>query len=949
MKTYFHTNKLFNLLILFMLLTSTTLGSAVSFQPQSVQAAALSRAAQSLLGYGSPVIDGVIDPLYGNAIASDPAGDGNTNPNMDLLELYAAQDATYIYVALTVNADIAATNWGKYVIYVDTTNDANGATADAWGRNVVVSDPHKPEFGIYTYVDSGSYGPEDTQFWEWGGSSWSQNGTISNAALSAGTISTIEYQISKAALGSPETIWLEVWDTGGGDTDNAQDTINNPADDWNATDWATQAVLEVSTQFGAPFIDGERDQVWGDPAAEDPLGDMTEPNLDLYGLYLVEDTDNFYLGFDAFASNWGMTYGIYLDTDLVDGSGANSDPWGRAVNAISAHLPEYALYVWHPDTDVLEAAQLAHWNGGGWDYPTLVSVGGAQAYSPANDWIEYQIPKAALGNPSSIALELFTTAGNGHAQDTVPSDPNVAYSAPDFGGDTTTLSAFFVYPPQPLTLLVNTPSEGQQFALPNIDVTGNVDPSTGVTVTVDLNSSALYTPTIALSGDFTQSLTLVSGDNTITISATDGSETKEVLRHVTFGASHDNNIWWNDLGHDSRDGLFRNPGGAVITGTLVTLRLQAADNDLTGVKLRLYNDRTNTESLLDMELAASDGEHEYWEYQFNVGADPTVYWYRFIPMDGTATAYYEDDAARTGGWGQPYAESQDNSWQLTVYDPTYQTPDWVKNAVIYQIFPDRFRDGDPDNDTPAGSFFYEETPTIVRSNDLLEEWNTKICDPRDATGDCPEVYSQNFYGGDLQGIIDKLDYLDELGVTAIYLNPIFESPSNHKYDTTDYSLIDDNFGDLTLFQTLVSEADSHGIHIILDGVFNHTSSDSIYFDRYGRYAEVGACESATSPYRNWYYFTDVPAGTGECVGSDGTPEAATYESWFGYDSLPKLNANSQAVRDLIWNNGTSSIAPYWVDQGAEGWRLDVAGDVDPGVTNDPPGSTHRERRHLHCR
>ena len=111
---------------------------------------------------------------------------------------------------------------------------------------------------------------------------------------------------------------------------------------------------------------------------------------------------------------------------------------------------------------------------------------------------------------------------------------------------------------------------------------------------------------------------------------------------------------------------------------------------------------------------------------------------------------------------------------------------------MYQIFADRFRDGDPANNTPAGEFFYEETPTVVRSNDVSSRWNTIICDPRDATSDCPSVYSQNFYGGDLQGVVDKLDYLQDLGVTVIYFNPIFESPSNHKYDTTDFSVIDDN-------------------------------------------------------------------------------------------------------------------------------------------------------------
>jgi hypothetical protein len=182
----------------------------------------------------------------------------------------------------------------------------------------------------------------------------------------------------------------------------------------------------VPAQEGGIVIDGIREAEWGDPLASDPIGDMSEPNLDLQSLYVVEDADNYYIGFDATASDWG-------------------DPWGRAVNAVSAHLPEYTLYVWHEYWDALQDVQLNHWDGSGWIYDSLISQGGEQRYGPDNDWIEYRVPKAALGNPSTIALEVFTTGGDGHAQDTVPSDPNVAYSNPDWGGDTTVLSAFALF------------------------------------------------------------------------------------------------------------------------------------------------------------------------------------------------------------------------------------------------------------------------------------------------------------------------------------------------------------------------------------------------------------------------------------------------------------------------------------------------------------------------
>jgi glycosidase len=421
----------------------------------------------------------------------------------------------------------------------------------------------------------------------------------------------------------------------------------------------------------------------------------------------------------------------------------------------------------------------------------------------------------------------------------------------------------------------------------------------------------------------------VANDNApVTLSFTSSTNTLS----IQTSAAHDDDIWWADLGHDSRDSLYRAPGRAVETGTAVKLRLRAASGDLTSARVRLWNDRADSQQLVDMSVVADDGVYEWWEATVPASSDPTIYWYRFIVRDGTATAYYEDDASRTGGWGETAASSNDYSWQLTVYDPAFSTPDWVKNAVIYQIFPDRFRDGDPTNNTPPGTFFYDETTTISRSG--TGDWNAPICDPRLASGACPNVYSQNFYGGDLAGILDKLDYLDSLGVTAIYLNPIFKAPSNHKYDTTDYSQVDPAFGDIALLTSLVDAMEARGMHLVLDGVFNHTSSDSIYFDRYGRYGTAGACESETSPYRDWYHFSDVAAGTGDCVSSSGVANGATYESWFGYDSLPKLNSANAEVRDLFYAGAVNPIGPYWLTW-ADGWRLDVGGDVDQGVTNSP--------------
>lgn len=904
---------------------------------------------QAQSAYGSPVIDGDKDDIYGDPISADPLADID-QPNLDLTGLYLLEDADNYYIGL----DALASDWGMtYGIYLDTDQvDGSGATTDPWGRAVNAVSAHRPEYTLYVWHD-GADTLGDAQLNHWNGSAWDFPTLVSLGGAQAYSPSNnfIEYKIPKTALGNPAAIAIEAFTTGGGG--HAQDTVpSDPNVAYASPDWGGATTTLSSFLVFPPVIDGALDAAYGAPVSTDPQNDINEPNLDLYRLYITDDAENYYIAFDAFASTWGMTYGIYIDTDQVDSSGSTSDPWGRAVNAVPANRPEFALYAYHQGTDVLDGAQLTTWNGSSWDYPTLASVGGAQAYNAANDLIEYKVPKAALGNPDAIAVEVFTTGSGGHAQDTIPSDPNVAYASPDWGADTTTLSSFLVFPPQiqSLTLTVSSPTQNQVFAGANINVTGNVDPATGVTVSVEVNGDTPLTPTVDGNGDFSQPITLNLGANTITVTADDGVTTKQVVRNVTYGVSNDNNVLFSALGHNSRDTLYRNPGGAVSTGTAVTLRLRAASGDLQEARVRVWNDRLNTSAMYDMTRVATGvalpndpGPYEFWEATLPASADPTVYWYRFVVKDGTKTAYYADDDARTGGWGEATADVVDNGYQLSIYDAAFTTPDWVKNAVIYQIFPDRFNDGNSANNPAAGEFFYGNNDTIFRSNGT--EWNTVICDPRDRPGavaSCADKYSNNFYGGDLQGITDQIDnnYFSNLGVTVLYLNPIFKSPSNHKYDTTDYGQIDPHFGTLADFEAMVDAANAKNIHIVLDGVFNHVSSDSPYLDRYSRYPEVGACESETSPYRDWFYFTEAdPAGSGACVGDDGTPGGSNYESWWGYDSLPKLRANDAAVRQLIWDSTpgspTAGIARYWIDQGASGWRLDVGGDVDPGTINDP--------------
>lgn len=435
----------------------------------------------------------------------------------------------------------------------------------------------------------------------------------------------------------------------------------------------------------------------------------------------------------------------------------------------------------------------------------------------------------------------------------------------------------------------------------------------------------------------------------------------------------DDNIFWDGLAHDSFSTTYRAPLGAVTNGQgTVTLRFRTCASDVSAASIRVWDDRLNTETItaLTPDGAGVDpavGDVSFWKIDLAIPADPTILYYVFSATDGTATAYYRDDDVKFYGGGFGQAEGDQNtaymsSYQLTVYDANFTVPEWMQRGVVYQVFPDRFRDGNSGNNPAAGRFFYN-TPggSIVRSNQL--DWNSTICDPRSIYSPaCANKYSENFYGGDLAGITQKINdgYFANLGVTVLYLNPIFRSPSNHKYDTANYSKIDSDFGSLSNWQSLVGAANANGIRLILDGVFNHTSSDSPYFDLFKRYNfadnlvspfgpgtddNIGACESPNSVRRPWYFIPDVGtpgSGTTDRCDPDDSDDTGgawtqTYEAWFGYGSLPKLNSANAGVRDLFYDDPIpqKSIGVYWVTEGADGWRLDVGGDVDPGLTNDP--------------
>lgn len=427
------------------------------------------------------------------------------------------------------------------------------------------------------------------------------------------------------------------------------------------------------------------------------------------------------------------------------------------------------------------------------------------------------------------------------------------------------------------------------------------------------------------------------------------------LAHATGpceATSADGDVAWDGLHHDTFHEDWRTPAGARPAGDTVTLRLRSCADDLTGVRLRLWNAREQSEQWLPLTKGAPGtdpelGAVDHWELALPLPAQPTVLYYFFEVQDGEDTDYFVDDdpAFLGGGFGATVDEWDDSrSFQITVYDPDFKAPAWAEGGVVYQIFPDRFRNGDPTNDPAHDSgFSYGHTEVML-------DWGAPF------TGRCAGADQERaacYMGGDLQGITDELDMLAALGVDALYLNPIFRAATNHRYDTLDYLAIDDELGTTADFLTLATEAEDRGISLVLDGVFNHVSADSVYFDLYGRWDGSGAlvspdgpgdwdgsgaCESAASPYRDWFTFPGdhAPGQTedGEtvlCADADGG--TTSYESWGTYFHIPKLAAERDSVRDLIYAR-PDSAAVQWLQAGAKGWRLDVSGEVDPGAGHD---------------
>ena len=336
---------------------------------------------------------------------------------------------------------------------------------------------------------------------------------------------------------------------------------------------------------------------------------------------------------------------------------------------------------------------------------------------------------------------------------------------------------------------------------------------------------------------------------------------------------------------DSRDKRCKEPFGAVAAGTAVHFALQ--DETYYGCELLVRREFAGAEDVCPLSPAEGGFAGSY-----TAPGNGELCWYGFRLTDGDGRQVW---FGKNGLQDTPEKMAR---WQLTVYEPT-PVPPWFGEGVTYQIFPDRFR-----------RVSMPDVSHMVGRRWLHSAWEDEPVYLPEENG---EVTNRDFFGGSLPGITEKLDYLKSLHVTTLYLNPIFEAASNHRYDTADYRSIDPLLGTEEDFRTLCREAHERGMRVIVDGVFNHTGSNSRYFNAEGYYPELGAAQSRESPYFGWYSFHPWPA---------------QYDAWWGVRTLPAVNEERPDYRDFIFG-GEDSVVRRWLRCGADGWRLDVADEL-PG-------------------
>jgi len=384
----------------------------------------------------------------------------------------------------------------------------------------------------------------------------------------------------------------------------------------------------------------------------------------------------------------------------------------------------------------------------------------------------------------------------------------------------------------------------------------------------------------------------------------------KVFTHSTFAISNDNNVQWDGLFVDQ--GPLYDSAPDPTCSTSVRLDFRVFHNNITSANIKYFDAADNAFHWVPMSFATSDATGMFDLWQGTIPASCSNKYYRFQINDGTSTVWYNAD-------GPSSTEPTSDDFYIL---PNFTTPSWAKNGVIYQIFPDRFYDGDPGNDIQTNQYTYFGFPTEKKS------WGAS------PYADAGYSNSTVFFGGDLQGIDQKLGYIkNTLGANILYLNPIFTAPSNHKYDTQDYYNVDPAFGGNTALRQLINDVHSSANgprgYVVLDGVFNHTGTWDAWFNEFNTYPNtLGADQSQSSPYYSYYTFQHWPD---------------TYSTFLGVNSLPKLDYGSSgsALRNAIYNT-PGSVAQYWIrNYGIDGWRLDAAQYVDAGGNNGSDATDHQ--------
>lgn len=346
--------------------------------------------------------------------------------------------------------------------------------------------------------------------------------------------------------------------------------------------------------------------------------------------------------------------------------------------------------------------------------------------------------------------------------------------------------------------------------------------------------------------------------------------------------------------YNSRDILCKAPFGAVCNNTLTRITLRAFDGIyIKSARLVITNDFTSVEQRFDLFYSRKEESNiSVFNCVFELDK-PGLYWYHFeVETEYGLVRVYRNnmgDATLDG----------DRQYQLTVYDAEYETPNFIKGGIIYHIFVDRF--------------FKKENNIDFNKQGVLKNWNEEvtIIDP-------DGVFRANdFYGGNFTGIEEKLPYLKSLNVKLIYLSPIFKASSNHRYDTGDYLQLDDLLGSEEEFLSLINKAKAMGIYVMLDGVFNHTGADSLYFNKFNNYPSLGAYQSKDSNYFSWYDFNNFPD---------------EYRCWWGVTISPSVRQTNSEYRSLILDK--DGVIDKWNKFGVSGWRLDVVDELIPEFVKD---------------